>query len=634
MVRIIAETATPHVVSEQERAMESTVGDMIERLCGSVQDGYIDELSRANGGISINLDASLRDPTAPARFPACLYVYDNAGTGSKIEIAVQAGDNAATIFERLTGKKPTDKQLTEYFGLPMAKLSTLHAGDILRPQYITQPVFFTVSGPNSMELIMQLSVDIEAAKGVEKIANGELPSGHVVMPIESGLASTHQLKCSFSSAPLDGAAIKNALEYSRSKEKPTMEADVMIVDNGFLGADPNNGMFANSPFDERLFMFSSDGTLELAYDLVEWRLPIANRGAQTDPSIYGHGTHVAGLALGGPDFPARGQQKWDVLQNTVRLTILNVADATHLPFDGAAKAIANSIVVSRPWIVNMSLAYDGAGNNPSADGVRSTFAPLVQTRPLSLFVVAAGNDGGAPDVRETYPAVLGGADSENVITVGALDGNGRIAPFSNRGDKVDVVAPGCMIESWTDNSSALTRLSGTSQSAPQVTFLAALIRHLLQRADPFDIKARLVASGDLLAPEDRKSTAFGVAVNPVAAMFVFDDYVQKINDTPLLGEVIRVDGLQCPPKYGDTDRKEARHLWSIKRWGVPLFLFGGKNLDALDPPCEAIVSDDSRIIMRPTKKVVRGRVEPWAGPIEISIPMKDIANVVFASKEQ
>ncbi|QSX79735.1 S8 family peptidase [Agrilutibacter solisilvae] len=631
LVKAIAESANAREVSPDEKASGATIRQVIERVCGSVQDGYLPALEKANGMSGLSLDMPLDDPMAPTMFPACLYVYDATSSGKPVEIVVRESDNAAALFERLTGKKPDDKQLVEYFGMPLDKLADLHRGDVLRPKYITQPVKFTISGPDAANLAVQLASDIEAAKGVEAV---EASRGRLIVPIEARLASNADLKCTQASAALDGPSIERALLHSKSHAKPTMEVDVMIVDNGFMGADPS-GSFANSPFDPSFFRSSPNGNIAKAYDLVETRLPITVRGTSQDPAIYGHGTHVAGIILGGPDFPARDRSKVPLLQDSLRLTVLNVADATNVPFDGAPKALGTEIIETTPWIVNMSLAYDGVGSDPRADGVRTAFPPLFQSHQLSLFVVAAGNDSGDVELRSIYPAILGGESVVNVVTVAALDGNGRIASFSNRGDKVDIAAPGCMIESWTDNTMSLTRLSGTSQAAPLVTFVSSMVRHLLPRAMPFDLKARLVASGDLLAPEDRGATAFGVKVNPVIAMYVFDDYVQRLGQSPLLGDVVRVEGLQCPPKFGGADYQSADTLWSIKRSGAPFFLFSGKqHNDKLKSPCKAIVAANAEVVMRPRHKLTATGIEDWHGPVEVTIPMGDIANVVFASKER
>ena len=91
-----------------------------------------------------------------------------------------------------------------------------------------------------------------------------------------------------------------------------------------------------------------------------------------------------------------------------------------------------------------------------------------------LFVVAAGNDGVhltevlEQENRGIYPALL---NLPNVITVGALDKNGKMAHFSNYDEEnVDVYTDGVEIRStWNDGS--YKTLNGTSMATPKVTGL-------------------------------------------------------------------------------------------------------------------------------------------------------------------
>lgn len=90
-----------------------------------------------------------------------------------------------------------------------------------------------------------------------------------------------------------------------------------------------------------------------------------------------------------------------------------------------------------------------------------------------LVVAAAGNESGQPI---SFPASF-----EPVIAVTATDQSDNLAPFSNQGPQADLAAPGVRIKStFRVESGSYGEISGTSQAAPHVTGLAAL----LLSADP------------------------------------------------------------------------------------------------------------------------------------------------------
>ncbi len=86
-------------------------------------------------------------------------------------------------------------------------------------------------------------------------------------------------------------------------------------------------------------------------------------------------------------------------------------------------------------IVNMSFGAQTLDNAPPP-GPLSAYISNLSGNEHVLFVVAAGNNG---DDRKTWPAAL---PYENVVSVGALDPDDRVAAFSSRGDWVDCWALG------------------------------------------------------------------------------------------------------------------------------------------------------------------------------------------------
>jgi hypothetical protein len=110
------------------------------------------------------------------------------------------------------------------------------------------------------------------------------------------------------------------------------------------------------------------------------------------------------------------------------------------------------------------------------------------------------------DSYKIYPALLGGDEESNLVTVAAVTSDGALLAQSNRSSKyVDIAAWGCnvpVIEFDNGVGDFIRRYrSGTSYAAPQVLFTAAMIareeRKGSSRFSPAELKMRLLASADL-----------------------------------------------------------------------------------------------------------------------------------------
>lgn len=155
-------------------------------------------------------------------------------------------------------------------------------------------------------------------------------------------------------------------------------------------------------------------------------------------------------------------------------------------------------------VVNLSLV-SRAGDEPETqlalqDG-SAVWRELFTQHPMTLFVIAAGNDGRSAS--QSLPAAAQGlAPLENVLVVGAVescskqpapwsgaDADGH-ALLSNSGTIVEVVAPG-----------TIHGHSGTSFAAPQVSSLAAILLAMQADLIPAAVKPFILADHSGMTPD-------------------------------------------------------------------------------------------------------------------------------------
>jgi thermitase len=188
---------------------------------------------------------------------------------------------------------------------------------------------------------------------------------------------------------------------------------------------------------------------------------------------YGHGTHVTGIAGALTDNGkgvAGGCFECELL-------IAKVMGPIGFTTDSRIVEGINWSVNHGADVVNLSLG--GSGD--------SSVLRMAVNRAYdqgAVVVAAAGNEG--TNVPQ-YPAAY-----SKVIAVSATTTDGRLASFSNRGDWVDLAAPGTDILS-TSKSGGYQRRSGTSMAAPFVSGLAGLLASRGMSADSIRQRMRTTA---------------------------------------------------------------------------------------------------------------------------------------------
>jgi subtilisin family serine protease len=192
---------------------------------------------------------------------------------------------------------------------------------------------------------------------------------------------------------------------------------------------------------------------------------------------HGHGTHVASIIAG---TGAASGGRYRGVAPDAKLAVAKVIDASGF---GQVSWLIEGMewVAARAPIVSMSVTVqmETDGTDPAslaADNLTEQYG--------SLFVVAAGNNAG-------NLAVGAPAAADAALAVGAVDKQGKLAPYSNGGPrqgdaavKPEIAAPGTDIVAARAAGTALgtvvddhyTTLSGTSMATPHVSGSAILLK--------------------------------------------------------------------------------------------------------------------------------------------------------------
>ncbi|MFD1936091.1 S8 family serine peptidase [Nonomuraea mangrovi] len=228
--------------------------------------------------------------------------------------------------------------------------------------------------------------------------------------------------------------------------------------------------------------------------------------------ICAHGSHVAGI-VAGKSHPTQREPSDGVAPGATIVPVQVFSRFANTEYCGGAEntpcvlAYDSSILTGMAYVntiakqynivsVNLSLGggkYDTACDTGDGADFKARADELLAQGVAT--VVAAGNEGHEASV--SWPACV-----SNVVTVGSTDveypqvgtHTDDISSFSNRGEMLDLFAPGWPIfSSVPDNKYA--GFGGTSMAAPHVAGAFALMREKLPTASVDEIVAKLRAAG-------------------------------------------------------------------------------------------------------------------------------------------
>ncbi|EHR68926.1 CARDB domain-containing protein,subtilase family protease [Burkholderiales bacterium JOSHI_001] len=277
----------------------------------------------------------------------------------------------------------------------------------------------------------------------------------------------------------------------------------------------------------------------------------------------GHGTHVAGIigAVGNNTLGITGVA-WNV-----KLIACKVLDANgEGTVDKAVECLeyARALKARGVNIVATNNSYGEVGPTPVALG------EAIAAQPDILFVAAGGNFGANNDVTDYFP---GNFALPNVLSVAATDNRDGLVSFSGYGRRtVHLGAPGVDILS-TAPGEAILPGTGTSQSAPHVTGVAALLKAQNPQLDLRAIRNLILTGGDPV-PSLQGRTVSGRRLNAANASAcsqrpLFSALKLPVAFTVGSASTVSVLSLDCGNAVGPvTGTASSGELFSLRDDGV------------------------------------------------------------------
>lgn len=264
---------------------------------------------------------------------------------------------------------------------------------------------------------------------------------------------------------------------------------------------------------------------------------------------FGHGTHVASIAAG---TGAKSGGKYKGVAPGAKILNGKVLDDTGFGDDSGILAGMEWAAQQGADIVNLSL---GGQDTPEIDPLEAEVNKLSAEKGI-LFAIAAGNSG--------PQSISSPGSADAALTVGAVDGNDKLADFSSTGPregdsaiKPDVTAPGVDITAAAapgslidqevgENPPGYLTISGTSMATPHVAGAAAILKQEHPTWGYAELKGALTGSakGGKYTPFEQGSGRIAVdkaikqtvIADPVSESFGVQQWPHT-DDTPVTKQV-------------------------------------------------------------------------------------------------
>jgi subtilisin family serine protease len=567
---LVAAVATAFAPTDRRFPTNSTIDRIAFQTCGHISPEYRSRILLANPGKFVNgVLSGLKGTFVSLKMPACLAANDY------VKYNVLPGNTISFLAESVS-KRPADQaycsELAKVNEFDVCKASQTGALKpdtriwLPRPKEVrtwsTVARLNTETGGDGQEALAGWITDsVQRPSPPNPIgANAQDLTIVPTKPDETPRGVVPLADCNTSFVPFDTDRLVEVLTrlskaVQEGRVNPVDPVRVGIIDTG-LYDKARESFFERIPVVAGPWYRREDGrylrNIVTKDNLGTWARSYTGDRSSVAPdsgSFADHGTHVAGLIVGGGDFwTALRSRKFPEPQMPEYI-------GTYVPEIVPVKIMSSG--KSDPDTLGLAVDYLTNNNRTSVINLSTVVRANVTVKETFekyrrsgvIFVAAAGNDydqefDNSLDKEDVanpiLPAMMSSGDGTYFITVGALDSadfvadmksKGKPAKFSQRGRKyVDLFAPGICVRSFGEQNPLTEDVaySGTSQAAPIVSFAAALLLRFGVRGE--SVKTRLLETVDASADLARISISGG-SLNISKALDYLDDIV-VFSDTP------------------------------------------------------------------------------------------------------
>lgn len=272
---------------------------------------------------------------------------------------------------------------------------------------------------------------------------------------------------------------------------------------------------------------------------VKIEFPDEDAGELSNPEAYddgttneagSHGTAVSTIIGGNPDNGGPSGIAGP-LGNKLTISMINqydgkYGDTTTTPdpndptkmvwYNGKSYSLGSLVAITKQ-IENGAEVINCSWGNSNADPkevetYKRFFTQMAADHPDVLFVCSGGNGGNVMDGSKRYPS---GLPLDNMITVGALDKDGKTADYADKASadyEITLGAPGTDSVVGLKGAGGAATQDGSSFSAPHVAAAAAILKSLNPELNAGAIKRILTETARTSVPNPNDPNAPPVAI--------------------------------------------------------------------------------------------------------------------------